>query len=43
MGTAKAVVLHGIDILRVTEGRITELWHIEDVLSLYQQLGIVPA
>ena len=29
------------DILRAQDGRITDNWHIEDNLTLMQQLGMV--
>ena len=41
--TGRAVTVEGINIARVAEGRIQELWHIEDLLGLMQQLGAVPA
>ncbi len=40
--TGKSVTMHGIDILRVADGRIAEIWHLEDVLSVFQQLGVMP-
>lgn len=33
------LVVEGINIERVRHGRIAELWHIEDLLGLMQQLG----
>ncbi len=41
--TGKAVTFWGIDILRIVNGRITEIWHLEDQLSVLQQLGVIPA
>ena len=41
--TGKAVTFWGIDILRIVNGRITDIWHLEDQLNVLQQLGIVPA
>jgi hypothetical protein len=32
-----------IDILTVTDGKIMEHWAVGDMLSLMQQLGVVPA
>jgi predicted ester cyclase len=29
------------DLIRVTEGRVTDNWHIEDNLTLLQQMGLV--
>jgi steroid delta-isomerase-like uncharacterized protein len=40
--TGKRVRLTGMDIFRVAEGQIVELWHLENTLSLLQQLGVVP-
>jgi steroid delta-isomerase-like uncharacterized protein len=37
--TGRAVTMTGIDILRVVNGRCTEIWHNEDVATLMQQLG----
>ncbi|XYH93851.1 ester cyclase [Sorangium sp. So ce1128] len=40
-GAGQAVDFIATDILRVQEGRITDNWHIEDNLTLFQQLGVV--
>ena len=40
--TGKTVEVGGIEILRVRDGRIAEFWHMDDFLSLFQQLGAVP-
>lgn len=40
--TGRPVVLRGIDILRVADGRITDFWHVEDILGVLMQLGVVP-
>ncbi|WP_437585942.1 ester cyclase [Sorangium sp. So ce1000] len=40
-GAGQAVEFIATDILRVKDGRITDNWHIEDNLTLFQQLGIV--
>jgi predicted SnoaL-like aldol condensation-catalyzing enzyme len=32
----------GIDILRVTNGKLVEHWHNEDNLGMMQQLGAIP-
>ena len=40
--TGKVVTFWGIDILRIVNGRITDIWHLEDQLNVLQQLGIVP-
>ncbi|WP_437902639.1 ester cyclase [Sorangium sp. So ce327] len=40
-GAGQAVDFIATDILRVQDGRITDNWHIEDNLTLFQQLGVV--
>jgi len=40
--TNKPVTFFAIDILHVRGGRIVEDWHLEDNLTLLQQLGVVP-
>jgi predicted ester cyclase len=40
--TGKPVVMSGIDIARWEDGKLVELWHIEDVMSLMMQLGVFP-
>ncbi|MDD9791806.1 ester cyclase [Priestia megaterium] len=37
--TGKPVALKGIDIFRVVDGKIAELYHVEEMLKLAQQLG----
>jgi len=39
--TGKTVRFLAIDILRIRGGRIVEDWHLEDNLTLLEQLGIV--
>lgn len=34
-------LIFAIDILHVTDGKITEDWHLEDNLTLQQQLGLI--
>jgi steroid delta-isomerase-like uncharacterized protein len=41
--TARTVSLHGIDIVRVTDGRIVERWGEFDALGLLAQLGALSA
>jgi steroid delta-isomerase-like uncharacterized protein len=40
--TGKLVTITGCDILRIADGQIVEIWHIEDILGLLQQIGIMP-
>jgi predicted ester cyclase len=41
--TGRHVRLSGMDILRIADGQIAEVWHIEDTLGMMQQLGAIPA
>lgn len=41
--TGKQAVIGGIEIFRVADGKIAEMWHQDDLLSLLIQLGAVPA
>lgn len=38
--TGRRVVISGIDMVRVADGRITELWHVEEMAQLAAQLGV---
>ncbi len=40
--TGRQVTMAGIDIFRVADGKIVELWGQEDMLGMMQQLGVVP-
>ena len=40
--TGKQVTMAGIDIFRIAEGKIVELWNQEDVLGMMQQIGAGP-
>jgi len=41
-GQSQTINFIATDIYRVAEGRIAENWHIEDNLTLQQQLGLIP-
>lgn len=41
--TGKAVVISGISIERITNGKIAESWVNFDQLGMLQQLGVIPA
>jgi predicted ester cyclase len=41
-GRGQAINFIATDIYRVADGRIVENWHIEDNLTLQQQLGLIP-
>jgi steroid delta-isomerase-like uncharacterized protein len=40
--TGKEIVVTGMDICRVAQGKITERWWAKDVLGAMQQLGVIP-
>ena len=40
--TGRSVTMSGIDIVRITEGKISEFWYAEQTLELMQQLGAAP-
>ncbi|GGP26248.1 ester cyclase [Silvimonas amylolytica] len=40
-GTGQTIDFQAFDLYRVAEGRIVENWHLEDNLTLLQQMGIV--
>ena len=40
--TGKPVVMSGIDIGRWQGGKLVEIWHIEDIMGMMMQLGLVP-
>jgi predicted ester cyclase len=40
--TGKRVSMSGIDILRFKDGRVTDIWHQEDLLSVFVQIGVMP-
>ncbi len=41
--TGKQISFTGVDIFRVTDGKIQEEWSSPDVLGLMQQLGAIPS
>ena len=41
--TGKQAVVDGLELFRVSDGRVAEMWHHDDLLSLMQQLGAIPA
>jgi steroid delta-isomerase-like uncharacterized protein len=40
--TGKAITMTGIEIFRIKEGKIVELWGEANLMGLMQQLGILP-
>ena len=41
--TGRRVEIAGIDMVRVAENRIAELWHVEEMLQFWHALGLVDA
>jgi steroid delta-isomerase-like uncharacterized protein len=41
--TGKQISVEGIDIVRISNGRVVEHWGVTDNLTMMQQLGLVPA
>jgi steroid delta-isomerase-like uncharacterized protein len=42
-GTGKTIVLRGINIFRIADGKIVERWGQLDQLGVLHQLGLMPA
>ncbi len=40
--TGRPVTLSGFDLLRVEGDRFAEVWHVEDIAGMLQQLGVMP-
>jgi len=41
--TGKSIIMTGIEIFRIKDGKITEIWAEANLLGLMQQLGIFPS
>lgn len=41
--SGKQAIVHGLELYRVNNGQIAEMWHHDDLLGLMQQLRAVPA
>jgi steroid delta-isomerase-like uncharacterized protein len=41
--TGKPVEIGAIDIFVVKDGKVVEAWHVEELLQMMMQLGVVPA
>ena len=41
--TGKSYTIAGIDIHRLKDGKLAEHWHVVDMLSMLQQLGVIPS
>jgi predicted ester cyclase len=40
-GSGQLIAFIATDLVKVTDGRITDNWHIEDNLTLLREMGIV--
>jgi predicted ester cyclase len=40
--TGKSVVVNGLELFRIYDGKITEFWRKDDDVSLLMQLGMLP-
>ena len=38
--TGRRVEFRGFDLARIRDGRITEIWHVEDMAALWSDLGL---
>ena len=41
--TGRAVIVHGVEVFRLSEGRIAEFWRHDDDAGLLRQLGALPS
>jgi predicted SnoaL-like aldol condensation-catalyzing enzyme len=41
--TGKRFTMTGSDLCRIEAGKVAEIWHVEDTLTMLQQLGLAPA
>ncbi|HEX9116462.1 MAG TPA: ester cyclase [Anaerolineae bacterium] len=41
--TGRKFTMNGIDECRIENGKIAEVWHVEDILGMMRQLGAAPA
>jgi|SRR5690349_7017740 len=40
--TGREIAVDGVEIYRFVDGKVVEFWHNDDMLGLFQQLGLVP-
>lgn len=41
--TSKTVIVHGVEVMRIRNGKIVEFWRHDDDAGLLMQLGVIPA
>jgi steroid delta-isomerase-like uncharacterized protein len=39
--TGREAVVHGLELFRLADGKVAEMWHHDDLLGLMQQLGAI--
>jgi predicted ester cyclase len=37
--TGKRVIINGLELLRISDGKIAEFWHMDDFAGVLQQIG----
>lgn len=40
--TGNALEFSGIDMVRIRDGRISDIWHVEEMLQMFVQMGADP-
>ena len=40
--TGKQFSIRGMDLIHIVDGKATEVWHFEEELAFWQQLGVAP-
>jgi predicted ester cyclase len=41
--SGKSVTMTGTDIVRIVDGKVRDIWHVEDAMGHLQQIGAIPA
>ena len=37
--SGKVITLNGVDIMKFKDGKVVEQWHVEELMSMFQQIG----
>ena len=40
--TGKQITVRGLDLVRFSGGKATEVWHFEEDMAMFAQLGVAP-
>ena len=40
--TGRQMTMSGMDLLRFSDGKVVDMWHYEDILGMFKQLGVAP-